>query len=137
MTKIILASHGELSKGMLDSVKMIVGDLAKNVETFSLYPGANPGDYADKLKKEISSSNEKYIIICDIKGGSVYNALVQTCTYDNVDIFSGMNMNLVLEIVLAVSSGNIDLNAILSHAKDGITLKNRELARKKIEEEDF
>ena len=30
MAKIILASHGGLSKGMKDSVSMIVGDLANN-----------------------------------------------------------------------------------------------------------
>ena len=29
MVKIILASHGDLSKGMLNSVSMIVGELAK------------------------------------------------------------------------------------------------------------
>lgn len=39
MVKIILASHGELSKGMLNSITMIVGDLANGIETYSLYPG--------------------------------------------------------------------------------------------------
>ena len=67
MKKIILASHGELSKGMLNSVEMIVGDLAKNIETFSLYPGENPNDYAEKIKNQIGSSQDEYIIICDIK----------------------------------------------------------------------
>ena len=42
MIKLILASHGELSKGMVNSVKMIVGSLADDVESFSLYPGENP-----------------------------------------------------------------------------------------------
>ena len=36
MAKIILASHGELSKGMLNSISMIVGDLAKGIETYRL-----------------------------------------------------------------------------------------------------
>ena len=34
MVKIILASHGDLSKGMLNSVSMIVGELAKDIETY-------------------------------------------------------------------------------------------------------
>ena len=33
MAKIILASHGELSKGMLNSLTMIVGDLANSIQT--------------------------------------------------------------------------------------------------------
>ena len=31
MSRVIFASHGGLSKGMKDSVSMIVGDLAKDV----------------------------------------------------------------------------------------------------------
>lgn len=46
MANIILASHGELAKGMLHSASMIIGDLTKGVEVFCLYPGQNPQDYA-------------------------------------------------------------------------------------------
>ena len=137
MVKIILASHGELSKGMLNSITMIVGDLANGNETYSLYPGENPNDYAQTLKERFQNDNDRYIIVCDIKGGSVYNALVQTCIYDNVDVLSGMNMNLVLELVLANSSGNLDLNKVMDNAKNGITLKNKVSLNQDIEEEEF
>ena len=137
MAKIILASHGELSKGMLNSVSMIVGELSKDIETYSLYPGENPSDFAMELEKQIQKSKERFIIICDIKGGSVYNALLQTCSNDNVDIISGMNMNMVLEFVLANSSGNLDLEKIIDNAKEGIILQNSSLMNKKIEEEEF
>ena len=137
MAKIILASHGELSKGMLNSVNMIVGDLASDVETFCLYPGQNPNDYAQILKERFQKDNEHYILVCDIKGGSVYNALVQTCIYGNVDVLSGMNMNLVLELVLANNSRNLELNQILNNAKCAITIQNKESLNQEIEEEDF
>lgn len=137
MVKIILASHGELSKGMLNSITMIVGDLANGIETYSLYPGENPNDYVQTLKERFQNDNNHYIIVCDIKGGSVYNSLVQTCIYDNVDILSGMNMNLVLELVLANNSGNLDLNQVIDNAKNGITLKNKASLDKDIDEEEF
>lgn len=137
MAKIILASHGELSKGMLNSISMIVGDLANGIETYSLYPGENPNDYVQTLKERFQNDNNHYIIVCDIKGGSVYNSLVQTCIYDNVDILSGMNMNLVLELVLANNSGNLDLNQVIDNAKNGITLKNKVSLDKDIDEEEF
>ena len=60
MVKIILASHGDLSKGMLNSVSMIVGELAKDIETYSLYPGENPNDYAASLKKRIEADTKDY-----------------------------------------------------------------------------
>ena len=53
MAKIILASHGGLSAGMLDSVKMIVGELAADVETYSLLPGRNPNEYVTELRERI------------------------------------------------------------------------------------
>ena len=37
MKKIILASHGDFSKGLLNAVKMIVGDLADCVIIFSYF----------------------------------------------------------------------------------------------------
>ena len=52
MAKIILASHGGLSKGMKDSVSMIVGDLARDIETYSLLPGQNPEDFYQEVLKE-------------------------------------------------------------------------------------
>ena len=128
MVKIILASHGDLSKGMLNSVSMIVGELAKDIETYSLYPGENPNDYAASLKKRIEADTKDYVIICDVKGGSVYNALLQT---------SGMNMNMVLELVISNNSGNVNIDHILDSGKEGITLENTVTLKKDIEEEEF
>ena len=58
MANIILASHGELAKGMLHSASMIIGDLTKGVEVFCLYPGQNPQDYADQLRLKIENSRD-------------------------------------------------------------------------------
>ena len=137
MAKIILASHGGLSAGMLDSVKMIVGELAADVETYSLLPGRNPNEYVTELKERISTSSEEFIIVCDIKGGSVYNALIQLLDMDNVEIISGMNMNIVLELVIKNSSGCIDIDNALKEGKEGIQLKNKDNVVVNTEDEDF
>lgn len=137
MAKIILASHGGLSAGMLDSVKMIVGDLAEGVETFSLLPGCNPSEYAGELRERISHSSEHFVIVCDIKGGSVYNALIQLLDMDNIEIISGMNMNIVLELVIKNSSGNIDIDNALKEGKEGIQLKNKNNVIVESKDEEF
>jgi len=138
LTKLILASHGNLSKGMLNSVKMIVGNMADDVESFSVYPGENPNDYATELRERIrKNQDQQFIIACDIKGGSVYNAILQTCVYDNVELLSGMNMNMILELVLAINNQNMNLQQIIADAKKGIELENKETLKVDIEEEDF
>lgn len=135
MSRVIFASHGGLSKGMKDSVTMIVGDLAKNVETYSLLPGENPEDYYQELYKQANESNEQILVLCDIKGGSVHTALSKLAVLDNVVVFSGMNMGLALDIVLRHAYlSEEELQEVIENARDGITMM-KEL--NKIENEDF
>ncbi|WP_277046586.1 PTS sugar transporter subunit IIA [Solobacterium moorei] len=124
---LILASHGDLSKGILNSTMMITGDLHKNVETFSLYPGENPLDYANDLKKRIMRTKDTWIIIADIQGGSVHTALLQLTALDNVIVFSGMNLNLVLGIMLDdyEDLSEDHLHTIVDEARAGITCKKQ------------
>lgn len=135
MSGVIFASHGGLSKGMKDSVTMIVGDLAKNVETYSLLPGENPEDYYQELYKQANESNEQILVLCDIKGGSVHTALSKLAVLDNVVVFSGMNMGLALDIVLKHAHlSEEELQEVIENARDGITMM-KEL--NKVENEDF
>ena len=127
MAKIILASHGGLSKGMKDSVSMIVGDLAKDVETYSLLPGENSEDFYQEVFNEAKESEEQFLILCDIKGGSVHTALCKLAVLDNVMVFSGMNMGLVLDVLMKSLNGNLELayaNDLIEAAKDGMTVMN-------------
>lgn len=116
---------------------MIVGELAADVETYSLLPGRNPNEYVTELKERISTSSEEFIILCDIKGGSVYNAMIQLLDMNNVEIISGMNMNIVLELVIKNSSGFIDIDNALKEGKEGIQLKNKDNVVVNTEDEDF
>lgn len=135
MSRVIFASHGGLSKGMKDSVTMIVGDLAKDVETYSLLPGENPENYYQELYKQANESNEQILVLCDIKGGSVHTALSKLAVLDNVVVFSGMNMGLALDIVLRHAHlSEEELQEIIENAREGITMM-KEL--KKVENEDF
>jgi len=106
---------------------MITGDLHKNVETFSLYPGENPLDYANDLKKRIMRTKDTWIIIADIQGGSVHTALLQLTALDNVIVFSGMNLNLVLGIMLDdyEDLSEDHLHTIVDEARAGITCKKQ------------
>lgn len=135
MSRVIFASHGGLSKGMKDSVSMIVGDLAKDVETYSLLPGENPEDYYQELYKQANESNEQILVLCDIKGGSVHTTLSKLAVLDNVVVFSGMNMGLALDIVLRHAHlSEEELQEIIENARDGITMM-KELNQ--VENEDF
>lgn len=138
LSKIILASHGELSKGLLNSVSMIVGDLAKDVETFSLYPGQSPNDILNQIEADVrNNEEEQYLILCDIKGGSVHTTLSKLIVYPNVVVISGMNMNMVLDLILSHQNGLTEsaFEGLIQNAKEGITLLSKTIAE--CDDEDF
>ena len=137
MSRVIFASHGGLSKGMKDSVTMIVGDLAKDVETYSLLPGQNPEDFYQELSKQAKESDEQILVLCDIKGGSVHTALSKLAVLDNVMVFSGMNMGLALDAVMKSLGGEVsleDATDLINAAKEGMTVMNGMSSE---EDEDF
>lgn len=138
MSKIILASHGEMSKGLLNSVTMIVGDLAKDIQTFSLYPGESPNDFFETIEADVKKNDsEQFIILCDIKGGSVHTTLSKLIVYPNVVIMSGMNMNMVLDLVLTYQNGlnSADFDKLTNSVKEGITILSNQITDS--EDEDF
>ena len=124
MAQIIIATHGGLSKGMLDSLHMVAGGAADGIETYSLEFGQNPNDYYEELRERIAATDEQFIIMCDIKGGSVHNALFRLTELPNVVIFSGLTMGMALEIALTARDG-MDADAaqrVLDAAREGVTV---------------
>lgn len=137
MSRVIFASHGELSNGMKDSVSMIVGDLAKDVETYCLLPGQNPEDFYKEIYKDAVEKKEQILILCDIKGGSVHTSLSKLTALDNVLVFSGMNMGLALDIVMKSTNkilSFVDANNLVKTAKDGLTVMSSLISE---DDEDF
>ena len=121
MRKIILASHGELAKGMLNSLTMIVGELVSNFEVFCLYPGENPMDYAESQRPRIAASDDEFIFVCDVKGGSVHTALMELTVYPNMKLFCGMNLNLLLGLPLSCPKlDESSVQKLLEEARSGI-----------------
>lgn len=102
MRKFILASHGELAKSMCGTIEMICGDQSEKIKTYCLQPGEHAQDFFNELTTEIVSNREtEFVVVTDVLGGSVHNAALQLLTQENVRIFSGMNVSLVLEILFA------------------------------------
>lgn len=139
MAQIIIATHGGLSKGMLDSLHMVAGCAADGIETYSLEFGQNPNDYYEELRERIAATEEQFIIMCDIKGGSVHNALFRLTELPNVVIFSGLTMGMALEIALTAREG-LDADAaqrVLDAAREGVTVAFGGAPVEEEEDEDF
>lgn len=136
MRKIILASHGEIAKGLLHSATMIVGGLAEGIETYSLYAGQVATDFVEPLKEEVEKNQEtEYVVFVDIYGASVCSAFYALAQYDNVKIFTGMSFHMLLELLTEYPNplSKEDMERLIENARNSIRFVEME----KQEEEDF
>lgn len=136
MTQIILASHGSLSHGLLNTLSMIIGDPGENVRAYSLVPGENQRDFLKELETEITGSSDQYIILTDIQGGSVHTALSELVNCPNVLLIAGMNLPLALEILTRYRDGirETEYAGLVESSRLGISLLHHGLTEAADEE---
>ncbi|MFL0167427.1 PTS sugar transporter subunit IIA [Candidatus Clostridium helianthi] len=140
MIQIILASHGDLAKGMKDTLGMIIGDVS-TVEAFSSYRNeeVNVRETVEKIVRE------KYIeadifIFTDILGGSVNTEMMSLIKeYPKIHVISGMNLPIIISV--ATQANEISeslLQQIIEESQQGIVDCNKLLNEcKNIKEEDL
>ncbi|MDO5518087.1 MAG: mannose/fructose/sorbose PTS transporter subunit IIA, partial [Clostridium sp.] len=133
MVGIILASHGEFAKGILQSGSMIFGE-QENVKAVTLMPSEGPDDIRAKMKDAIASfdSQDEVLILADLWGGTPFNQ-ANTLFEEHKDkwaIVAGMNLPMLIEAYgarLSMESAQEIAVYILNSAKEGVKVKPEEL----------
>lgn len=136
MRKVILASHGDMAKGAGMSLEMILGK-QEGLRTYGLYPGENPTDYAAQLEEEIQGEPDThFVIVTDLAGASVCNAMFPLSRYENVQVYTGFNLQFLLELIGGGDEalGREETGELLDSARQGLKQVIFELNE---EEEDF
>ena len=133
MVGIILASHGEFAKGILQSGSMIFGE-QENVKAVTLMPSEGPDDIRAKMKEAIETfdNQDEVLILADLWGGTPFNQ-ANTLLEEHKDkwaIVSGLNLPMLIEAYGARFSMNTAheiATYILNSARDGVKIKPEEL----------
>ena len=99
MVNVIFCAHGQLACAMLDSVRMVYGDV--HVSAVEFVPGENAGDIAGKLEKLVSThKDEEWLIAVDLQCGSPWNAAAGLAMRNpQLRVISGLSLPLALELV--------------------------------------
>ena len=120
MRHMIIATHGDFSKGIKQSLQMIAGESADEVITYQLKPGESASDFAAELSEKMVSDHQ-YLILGDLFGASVVNSFVPLTNHENVFVISGVNLNLALEFLLTPGELTDELvNNVIQNAQEGI-----------------
>jgi len=117
MIKIVMTSHGGMAQGMMQSVKMLMGE-QDNLDfvTFGEEMGADELDELIGEKITDTSLDNQYLILCDIKGGTPFNVVSRySFKNDNVAVIYGMNLPVLVEAIVRSQSSEVSLKELTSY----------------------
>lgn len=98
--KILLLTHEQIGKSMLNVAKNILGDLPTEITTISVLPDCQPDKILDQLNNEfINYSNEKVLILSDIFGATPCNIAQKLNQGTNVCLVTGLNLPMLVRVL--------------------------------------
>ena len=129
MVGIILASHGDFAKGILQSGSMIFGE-QENVKAVTLMPSEGPDDIKAKMKDAIASfdSQDEVLFLVDLWGGTPFNQANSLFEEhkDKWAIVAGMNLPMVIEAYaarLSMESAQEIASSIIESSREGVKVR--------------
>ena len=117
--EILLLTHGDWGKYIIEAGKMIVGNV-DCVSHIALNPADTFEEFYETVEKKISSMKEGSLVITDICGGTTTNVAAKASLNHNINIISGLSAPLLFEALLNIESIDEEstLDRIVEEGKD-------------------
>ena len=99
--KVIAVSHGSYSKGLVDSVQMLVGE-QENLVAYGLFPEQTVATLTEQLEREVNDTpeGEEILFLTDLFHGSPFNAVVSLMRDHEFHHITGINIPLAVEVMM-------------------------------------
>ncbi|MGL4654800.1 MAG: PTS sugar transporter subunit IIA [Sarcina sp.] len=123
MYKLLLVSHGELCKGILNAGKMILGDV-EDIEYVSL-TDEGVDTFEKRLKEKLENIRTEckdILVLADLFGGTPFNkSFAESVVDKNIKIVTGLNLPMLIESSIN-SGGSLEdgYNAALTAGQQGV-----------------
>ena len=115
--KVVIATHGELAKGLVSALKIIVGDVA-DIQTVCGY--TTPDFDLDQTIQSIMNQhdfNQYELVVCtDMMGGSVNNGFVKYLGQYPFHLVTNTNLAFLVDLLL--TPGGINKEMLTKKAKE-------------------
>lgn len=113
--KIILASHGNLAEALMSTAQMIIGPNSDMI-ALGLQAGAAPESYREALDEVFNQHpDHEFLVLIDLLGGTPFNSIISQLQNVNVQVVTGVNLGMLLEVLL--NQENYELNELAEFAK--------------------
>lgn len=126
MKGVLIASHGPMAQGILESSKLFFGE-QQQMKAYCLSAEDNPDDFVEVLKQGIEEvdTGEGVLLFCDILFGSPCNCAARIIgadlESDRVQVITGVNLPMILQVLAVREAGDFEIEEILNAGKDAVT----------------
>ena len=116
MIGLLVVTHGNLGKSLLESIAIIAGEV-KCSASVGLYHGDSPIQLKEEIQEKVEAldTGEGVIVLVDFYGGTPGNEVMKLLTTNEMKVLSGVNMAMLLEVVVNREFSN-DLEALAKTA---------------------
>lgn len=137
--KVIAVSHGSFSKGLVESVQMLVGE-QEDLTAYGLYPENTVESLTEELERELKDvpEGEEILFLTDLFHGSPFNAVVSLMRDYKFHHITGINLPLAITILLerdSAASAEELCRKIESMAAETVLYVNKLFEEEKEDEE--
>ncbi len=124
MKGILLLSHGDMAKGMLQSASIFFGNDIQQVEALDFQIADDSDAFEAKIGEAIRrlDSGDGVIILTDLFAGTPAHKTTKYVSDGKVDVICGMNFPLFLELLGLRENGELDLNSLMEVGRSGIKM---------------
>lgn len=118
MIGIIVVSHGNLSKEIIETSKLIIGE-QKKCDYLTLNHGDDPEVFGSNLEKKVKRINDGdgVLVFADLFGGTPCNQAVflkKRLSRNDLKVIAGVNLPIFLELVNSRESIK-DINVLMEN----------------------
>lgn len=101
MIGVLVLSHGNFCEQLVKSTAMIAGPL-ENTKAVALQEGESPDAFGERVKEAVAEldSGEGVLVLADLFGGTPFNQIGSLGRELHVEIVTGMNMPMLLQVSL-------------------------------------
>lgn len=93
---LLLVSHGDCCKGMLDTIEMLAGSV-DDIAAIPLKLGADPNEYKAQIEAWLDGYGDNALILIDIMGGTPFNTVMKIAHERTVHAVTGFSVAMALE----------------------------------------
>lgn len=113
MITVVVVTHGNLAKAVLDTAETILGK-QDNVVTLKLSKEDRMDMLKDSIKEIVKVTDPQDGIICfvDMMGGTPCNACLTLCKDLNIEVVSGVNLYMMLSAL--INRKNMDVKTLVN-----------------------